>query len=151
MAIPQAKKGFTLVELVVVMAILATLVGLGLIAVNAARVQSRNTERRSNIKSFKVALESFHSAHRDYPNCTEISIYAPQCAGETRTPPYDAFIASGFTDPRGSSWNFNSCYSITSDDTYELRLQPETPYGAGRTPEIECDGMSSYPDVFDQL
>ena len=69
-------KGFTLIELLVVMAIIAILVTLMIWAINTARMQSRNTQRRSNITSMKAALESYYSSKKDYPGTvgTDINI-----------------------------------------------------------------------------
>jgi prepilin-type N-terminal cleavage/methylation domain-containing protein len=52
------KKGFTLIELVVVMAIIAVLAALMVTAITAARKQSVNTQKVGNLKTIEVALET---------------------------------------------------------------------------------------------
>lgn len=65
------KQGFTLIELVVVMAIIAVLAALMVAALSAARRQARNTMRLSDAKTFQIALEMYHSKYGKFPiNCT---------------------------------------------------------------------------------
>jgi prepilin-type N-terminal cleavage/methylation domain-containing protein len=65
------KKGFTLIELVVVMAIIAVLSLLIIAAITAARRQSVNTQRTGNAKTIEIALESFAAKNQGkYPGGT---------------------------------------------------------------------------------
>jgi len=54
----KTKKGFTLIELVVVMAIIAVLASLMVAAIMAARKQATNTQRVGNLKTIETALET---------------------------------------------------------------------------------------------
>jgi prepilin-type N-terminal cleavage/methylation domain-containing protein len=65
---PQAKKhGFTLVELLAVIAVISVLVGLLLPAVQAARESSRRTSCINNLHNHVAALSAYHSSHRMLP------------------------------------------------------------------------------------
>ncbi len=57
----------TLVELLVVLAIIGVLVGLLLPAVQAARESVRATTCQSNMKQLGLALHNYESAHRSFP------------------------------------------------------------------------------------
>ena len=57
------KKGFTLIELLVVIAIIALLSTLSVVALNSARVKSRDARRLSDIKQIRTALEMYADSH----------------------------------------------------------------------------------------
>lgn len=62
------KKAFTIVELLVVISIISILLSIGIYSVTAARKRSRDTERKSDLQSIQVALESYKSNKKQYPN-----------------------------------------------------------------------------------
>lgn len=61
------KKGFTLIELLVVIAIIALLSTLSIIALNSARVKSRDARRLSDIRQIRTALEMYFDQNSKYP------------------------------------------------------------------------------------
>lgn len=60
--------GFTLVELLVVIAIIGALVGLLLPAVQSARESSRRNACANNLKQQGLALHSYHDARKTFPS-----------------------------------------------------------------------------------
>ncbi len=61
------QKGFTLVELLVVIAIIAILSTLAVVALNSARQKSRDAKRVSDIKQVQTALELYFGDQNAYP------------------------------------------------------------------------------------
>lgn len=65
------RRGFTLVELLIVIAIIGVLVGLLLPAINAAREAARRATCVNNLRQFATALTSFETAKQRYPGARE--------------------------------------------------------------------------------
>lgn len=61
------KKGFTLVELLVVTAIFGLLIAVVLTNVTPARTRARDSRRERDIKSLQTALANYASSARNFP------------------------------------------------------------------------------------
>ncbi|MBU1033398.1 type II secretion system GspH family protein [Patescibacteria group bacterium] len=62
-----SQKAFTLLELLVVMAILALLVGLGLRTFGSVQQKSRDSKRKEDLQSISKTLELYYNDFKHYP------------------------------------------------------------------------------------
>src|SRR5262245_45501325 len=107
------RAGFTLVELLVVMAIIGVLAGLVLSGIVAAREAAASTQCQNNLRQLGMAINQFHTQNKAYPqyraeyppitNAYGVVrprwqwILAPYLGGWAQHP--DAIAAAGTADP----------------------------------------------------
>jgi len=61
------REGFTLIELMVVIAIIAILSTVGFVSFTNAQIASRDARRKQDLRSLEVALELYYQQNRQYP------------------------------------------------------------------------------------
>jgi len=137
--IPIKKSGFTLIEILVVIGIIAILAAIVIIAINPARqfAQARNTQRQSNINTLLNAVGQRLADNKGvFPVVAGCQALTPgtvytisTVAGSMEAPATDildiscvvpTYIASQIpVDPDGGIWTnattYNSKYNITVD------------------------------------
>lgn len=102
-------KGFTLIELIVVMAIIGVLASIVLVSVSGAKAKSRDSKRIADLKSIQLALSLYYTDNGMYPK----NIYAG--AG---TPPSNGlaptYLPSVPTDPNNTATCDNSSVNTST-------------------------------------
>lgn len=73
---PRESAGFTLIEAVVVIAVMGLLIALLLPAVQSARESSRRLQCVNNLKQIGVAMNSHHSSNRRFPPGYQTDLFA---------------------------------------------------------------------------
>ncbi|PWU22886.1 hypothetical protein C5B42_04860 [Candidatus Cerribacteria bacterium 'Amazon FNV 2010 28 9'] len=122
--------GFTLLEMLVVITIIAILIGLASVSYSTAEKKSRNAKRRGDIKAVQNAFEQYYSLNNGYAaNCSTMA----------------SSLATGLpTDPKSPTYNYSFTCSSTSAYCICGQLEGET----GNSDTANCtysgNGTQSY-------
>lgn len=86
---PKRKNGFTLVELLITVSIIAILSAIALVSYSSFIKNARDTKRKSDLKVIQSALEEYHADQKYYPGSLDFSFNFPltnSTGGPPRTP-----------------------------------------------------------------
>lgn len=111
----HTNKGFTLVELLVVVAIIGLLAGIAVVSVNSVRVKARDAKRIADVKQIQNALELYNNTKGGaYPPASGEIILAGKVisSGDTNKP-------GGITDDAGKAGEIY--INVIPDDPTEGR------------------------------
>ncbi len=100
------QKGFTIIELLVVIVIIGILVALTLPNLFAAQARGRDTDRKNELKNLQQMLESHFNDNDEYPAALADLDPAPS-AEETTGPRSDAYTYAAAADQQS--------YTLTAD------------------------------------
>ena len=138
--------GFTLIEIVVVIAIMAILTVIIYASFNGAKAQSRDQERITDISSIQLALETYYNQKNLYP--ANLTLLTPLYINKIPTPP------SG--SPNGSDYSYNyvpignlsrTCVSYhlwTKLETSNINLSSKKGFNSISS-NTTCAGGTTYP------
>ncbi len=151
------KKGFTLVEILIVVAIIAIIGTLAVLAVNSARSKQRDATRLSNVRQMQSALEDYFNETNEYPSgellplgdpsisrCLGTTGFHGDCSGETNTivrnvpgtyvPGLDGIVTCG--NPMRNAFCFTQ---LKDGDSYVIHFELENGLaGVGLQSGVNC-------------
>jgi len=76
-------KGFTMIELIVVIAILGLLSTVGLVSFRTAQIKGRDAQRKSDLAQVQKGLELYYNDHQSYPDSLPAAGSSWQDANDT--------------------------------------------------------------------
>lgn len=123
------QKGFTLVEILVVVGILAVLLAVALVAINPNQhfIDSRNSQRRSNVTAILDAIYEYQAANNgSLPTALQGAIATPTDIGNDTgeidlcTGLVPAIIADLPFDPDSTAIVGDSCADATYNTGYQI-------------------------------
>lgn len=118
------RKGFTLLEMLVVISIIGVLLGVGSVAYSTTQKKARDAKRKSDLKAIQNCLEQYYSLNNVYEvigNPGDV-VGIIQC-GDTKT--------LEVTDPLNSD-----------PQTYSIETSTETEYKINSTLETNSEAIS---------
>jgi len=107
-------KGFTLLELLITIAIIGILISVGVVSYSSAQKKSRDSRRMSDMKAVQAAFEQYYADNSGN--------YPATCDSDTTD-----YLPAGFpTDPKSSGtymYNFNNVHCSTSSYCFCAHLE----------------------------
>lgn len=132
----MVKKGFTLIEMLVVVLIIMLLATMVLVQASYARQKSRDVQRMSDVTRMAGALENFYADHSStgYPTGTFNTVVSILVSNN--------YLESGITNPYpDANYSQNSeIYSVTDANNYRLYFAVEIPANASCSSNSGCTG-----------
>jgi len=121
-----AKKGFTIIELLVSIAVIAILAGITIVSYSSIQQRARDTERSGDIIQLKVAIEKYRAEKSMYPQACAavdtgcpVSNLAPYLAPYLDTIPHDPRNAVDSAD------DYTYIRGTVAQDSYAIRIAYE--------------------------
>jgi prepilin-type N-terminal cleavage/methylation domain-containing protein len=129
----NSSKGFTLIELIVVMAIIAVLAGMSLFALPGARSSARDGRRQGDLQQIAAALEIYKADFDQYPSGLPAPGLPLQNGGNT-------YIQSMPGEPLGGGYFYTRPSTVTFILCSTLEEPPTPPNDTSGC--VSCSGGS---------
>jgi len=126
----QKKCGFTLMELLVVITIIAVMMAGAIISYSSITTRSRDSKRKSDIEQIRQALEMYRADNLVYPVCAGTGALDVTCLSSVAG--FSSYLTTIPSDPKSSS-GFAYYYQNPTTTTYCLTMfsEVETQPGSG--------------------
>ena len=119
----QKKRGFTIVELLIIIVIIGILAAISVVAYNGIQQRARDSARTSDIAGVQKALELYRADNGTYPSVgTDNSGYNLSTLSTALVPKY---ISSIPNDPNTSLTNYQYVRGTAASGAYGIRISYE--------------------------
>jgi prepilin-type N-terminal cleavage/methylation domain-containing protein len=143
MILPKLKmsfRGFTLIELMVAISIIAVLAAVGFTSYSQSQKLARDSKRKQDIQSIANALELFYGDNRRYPTTSKVTDHGSGWA---------------FSKADGSNWiidrGITGAETTTSIAPLYIPKVPSDPISNGNAYSLAASGYFYYSDRADPL
>lgn len=149
MNIKNNRFGFTLVELLIVIAIVGILAVASIVVLNQARIKSRDAKRISDIQVIRAGLEQHWLEKASYPTtAAQIQLGSASYSvltdnGFVASPSGQVYLAKVPTDPKPSTYYLYQCTSGSVGYTLQFTTEGITTYGVAGTYYAHSNGVDS--------
>jgi prepilin-type N-terminal cleavage/methylation domain-containing protein len=96
-SLKRNNRGFTIVELLIVIVVIGILAALVIVTYNGIQQKARDTERKTDIKAVQGHLEAYWADNAKYPTLTEAN------DATFRTANFKGLDLSAFADPKNAA------------------------------------------------
>lgn len=137
-------RGFTLIEIMVVVIILSVIAGIILLSVNEVRKGSRDTQRKSDLQQLQLALKLYAVANDGYPTENQIGTHRgffDGVIGISANDP-DRLLQPYLTAPIKDPLHDGSEYFYYYDGYYKCTREPDDPPAPPNKLEIVVYAMT---------
>ncbi len=131
------KKAFTLIEVLVVIAILGVLMTISIFALNSARQNARDARRKADLEAIRAALEIYRSDCFSYPLAVTDQVPTPLIGDDISSSQCLSTNIYANSTPQDPSTGRIYRYARLTATRYELCASLE-----GQTTAVTCGGSS---------
>jgi prepilin-type N-terminal cleavage/methylation domain-containing protein len=111
----KGKRGFTIIELLIVMAVIAILVGIAVPSFRGIQVQAWKSKASGDTKVLKISLESYYMKNGTFPTDTPETAYQAALLSES-----PSMIEANMYDPFGAAATSVYKYDISDNGKYYI-------------------------------
>jgi type IV pilus assembly protein PilA len=118
------QKGFTLIELMVVIAVIGILAAIALVSLTGVQRTARDAQRKSDVSSYKTALERYYADNQAYPTSSVATgdVSAPAVTAGSifaAGPLITTYMPGLLQDPASTTTNCRASNNAATQCTYK--------------------------------